>query len=152
MIVEDFVNCPKCAEKYECLMLEGAHVIMKEFHVWKEKGRNTGQIIFDESPYLASQFARPIKTHPVRLQRVEGKRRGTYDYLISCPVCGEFTMDYTGVPKGIDVFVGADRGLEIITIPWEAISEECIVAEYHENKSDEVASEILRKGLTKGQG
>lgn len=150
--VESFINCPKCAQKYECLMLEGAHVIIEEFNVWKRNRRFTGRITFYESPYLASQFGRPIKTHPVRLYRAEDKKKSTYDYLISCPVCGQFTMDYTGVPKGIDVFYGPDRGLGLMVIPLENIPEECIIAEHHENKSDEVASEILRKGLTKGQG
>lgn len=67
-------------------------------------------------------------------------------------VCGQFTIDYKGVHKGIDVFVGADRGMGLIIIPWEAIPEECIIAEYHGNKSDKVASHILRKGLIKGEG
>ena len=149
-IVEDFLNCPKCAQKYECLMLEGAHVIMDEWESWGGKIR---RIAFYESPYLASQFGRSIKTYPLRLQRVPGKKKHTWDYEVSCPVCGEFTgIGYTGVPANIDVFCGADRGLGLMVIPLEAIPEECIVAEYHENKSDEVASEILRKGLTKGQG
>ena len=135
------INCPKCATKYECLMFKDSHVI------WVEENWTGGQlqeIIFDESPFLQAQFCRPITTHPVRLDRVPGKKKNTYDYRISCPVCGEFTVEYKGVSKEVDVYIGADRGGKIVVFDW--------VPEGGLSKSEQVASDIIREGLIKGQG
>jgi len=110
------INCPKCAQKYECLMLEEAHVVWESID---QTGGKCHEIVVDESPFLQAQFGRPFKTHPVRLDRVPGEKKNTYDYRVSCPVCGEFTMEYKGVAKEVDVFVGADRGEKIIVFDIE---------------------------------
>ena len=107
-IVIDSRNCSKCAAIHVCLMLEDAQVILIN------EGWTNGQlleIIFDASPFLQAQFGKPINTYRVRLDRISNKDKNLYNYMISCPVCGEFTMEYKGVPKDVDVFVGADRGL-----------------------------------------
>lgn len=141
-IVVDSRNCPKCAAIHECLMLEDAQVILIN------EGWTSGQlleIIIDMSPFLQAQFGRPVNTHPVRLERVFDRNKNLWNYIISCPVCGEFTMEYKGVPVGVDVFVGADRGLGKY-----AVFD--FVPDVKRRKSDEVASEILRRDQTKGEG
>ena len=114
-IEEGGINCPQCAQKYECLMLKESHVI------WESIARRGGkcyEIILDKSPFLEAQFGRPLKTYPVRLDRVLGKKENTYDYRVSCPVCGGFTMEYKDIAKEVDVYVGADRGEGIAVFDW----------------------------------
>ena len=123
-------------------MLNEAHVI------WINEGRTNGhlkEIVLDESPFLQAQFGRPLKTYPVKIGKVPGKKGNTYDYTISCPVCGKFTIEgYKGIPKEVDVYVGSDRGGKFAVFDFNP--------EGSQSKSDQVASEIMINKLTKGSG
>lgn len=116
---QDSMMCPECTKNDERFMLDNSHVILYD-KVFIGKGLK--ELIFDTSPFLEEQLTllpgKPTAIMAVRLKREQGKDGNTYDYRVSCPICGEFTMEHRDVPEEADVYVGADRGEGFVILKW----------------------------------
>ncbi len=152
---EGNLNCDKCRDKYIGLAVNDGCVVVYEMRSY--------ELVFFTSPYLTRDLGlrEPIKTYPIKVRRVnwqpkewEGEKPeywGTRqsDVEISCPLCGEFTLSYAGVPEGVDVYSGEDVGDSLIIIPFEAMT--MLVGTM--DKGEQLSLELFRNpDLIKGEG
>jgi len=116
MMVRGSMNCPICKKSEPLLKKDDAKVLIYIFD------SDHNDIRFYPSYYLNNLPPRKDR-YDIEFKKITSDDKPDYyDYLISCPLCGEFTMLYENVPKDWDIYLGTERGWKLIVVPIIEIS------------------------------